>query len=79
MWKKRRLLIRGTTYPEFSKTYNETVCTGALDGDTGKLVRIYPITLRQMKEPFSAYQWIEGEVLARRRADPQGLVPGPSA
>jgi hypothetical protein len=62
MWTKKRLLIWGTTYPEFSKTYYETVCTGALDGETGKLVRIYPVTLRHMKEPFSSYQWVEGEV-----------------
>jgi hypothetical protein len=27
MWTKKRLLIWGTTYPEFSKTYYETVCT----------------------------------------------------
>lgn len=62
MWTKKRLLIWGTTYPEFSKTYYETVCTGALDGETGKLLRIYPVTLRYMKEPFKSYQWIEGEV-----------------
>jgi len=43
MWTTTKLLIWGTTYPEFSKTYYETVCTGALDEDTGKLVRIYPI------------------------------------
>jgi hypothetical protein len=29
---------------------------------TGKLVRIYPVTRRCMKEPFKSYQWIEGEV-----------------
>lgn len=62
MWTKKRLLIGGTTYPEFSKTYYETVCTGALDGETGKLVRIYPVTLRYLNEPFRSYQWIEAEV-----------------
>lgn len=62
MWERKKLLIWGTTYPEFSKTYYETVCTGAVDADTGRLVRIYPLTLRYMEEPFSKYDWIEAEV-----------------
>jgi hypothetical protein len=62
MWLKKRLLIWGKTYPEFSKSYYETVCTGAVDSDTGRLVRIYPITLRYMTEPFAAYDWIEAEI-----------------
>lgn len=61
-WEKKRLLIWGTTYPEFSKSYFETVCTGALDEATGKLVRIYPITLRYLDDRFRHYQWIEAEV-----------------
>lgn len=68
MWTKKRLLIWGTTYPEFSKTYYETVCTGALDGETGRLLRIYPVTLRYLNEPFKSYQWIEAEV-ARNAGD----------
>src|SRR5258707_15707067 len=47
-WIPKRLLIWGTTYPEFSKKYYETVCTGAIDGDTGKLLLIYPATLRYL-------------------------------
>lgn len=62
MWEKKRLLIWGKTYPEFSKTYYETVCTGAIDGETGRLVRIYPITLRYNAEQFAKYQWIEALV-----------------
>ena len=62
MWTKKRLLVWGKTYPEFSKTYYETVCTGAIDAETKKLVRIYPVTLRYLKEPFKAYQWIEADV-----------------
>jgi hypothetical protein len=54
MWERKQLLVWGTTYPEFSKTYYETVCMGAIDGATGRLMRIYPITLRHMKEPFHA-------------------------
>lgn len=61
-WEKKRLLIWGTTYPEFSRKHYETVCTGAIDGDTGRLVRIYPITLRYMEERFGHYSWVEAEV-----------------
>jgi hypothetical protein len=62
-WQRKWLLIWGTTSPEFSKKYYETVCTGAIDGETGKLVRIYPVTLRYMAEPFGLYRWIEAEVV----------------
>lgn len=62
MWETKRLLIWGKTYPEFSRRYYETVCTGAIDGSTGNLVRIYPITLRYQKEPFKLYDWIEARV-----------------
>lgn len=62
MWNRKKLLVWGKTYPEFSKTYYETVCTGAVDAETGKLVRIYPITLRYMKEPFKTYDWVEANV-----------------
>lgn len=62
MWSRKRLLIWGTTYPEFSKSYYETVCTGAIEGETGGLVRLYPIALRHMQEPFRLYQWIDAEI-----------------
>ena len=62
MWTKKRLLIWGKTYPEFSKTYYETVCTGAIDAESGRLVRIYPITLRYLKEPFKTYDFIEADI-----------------
>lgn len=67
MWQRRRLLIWGTTYPEFSKSYYETVCTGAIDGETGKLIRIYPVRLRYMAEPFSHFTWIEAEIERNER------------
>lgn len=67
MWERRRLLIWGKTYPEFSTKYYETVCTGAID-ESGALVRIYPVTLRYMKEPFAKYQWIDAEI-ARNTSD----------
>src|SRR5688572_19229790 len=70
MWLRKKLLIWGTTYPEFSSKYYETVCTGAVDAETGKFVRIYPITLRHRgDERFRHYQWIEAEVERRLDAD----------
>jgi len=62
VWEKKKLLVWGKTYPEFSKKYYETVCSGAVDADTGKLVRIYPITLRYKEDQFSTYDWIEAEI-----------------
>src|SRR3982074_2828632 len=70
MWTKKKLLIWGKTYPEFSTTYYETVCAGAVDGDTGKLLRIYPITLRYMTKPFTTYDLVEAEI-ARNVSDPR--------
>ena len=67
-WQHKRLLIWGTTSPEFSKKYYETVCTGAVDEETGKLIRIYPVTLRYMAEPFHHYSWIEADI-ARNTSD----------
>jgi hypothetical protein len=70
VWEKKRLLIWGKTYPEFSKKYYETVCTGALDADTRRLLRIYPVQLRYMKEPFRLFDWIEANV-ERNLSDPR--------
>lgn len=61
-WTRRKLLIWGKTYPEFSKAYYETVCTGAVDAETGRLVRIYPISLRYLETQFKVYNWIEADI-----------------
>jgi hypothetical protein len=34
VWTTKKLLIWGKTYPEFSKSYYETVCTGAVDEES---------------------------------------------
>jgi len=67
-WMRRRLLIWGTTYPEFSRKYYETVCTGAIDAETGRLIRIYPVTLRHLENRFRHYHWIEADI-ARNTSD----------
>jgi len=58
-----KILIWGKTYPELSKKYIETVCTaGVLE--SGKPVRLYPITYRYLDdEQFTLYQWITAGLL----------------
>lgn len=70
MWIPKKLLVIAKTYPEFSKSHLETVCTAAIDAETGGLVRIYPLSLRYMKEPPKAFDWIEAEVQKNPR-DPR--------
>jgi hypothetical protein len=60
---EHKILIWGKTYPELSKKYIETVCTaGVLE--SGKPVRLYPITYRYLNdEQFKLYQWITAGLL----------------
>jgi hypothetical protein len=63
-WERRRILVWGKTRPELSTKYKEIVCTGGVFADTKKLVRLFPIPLRFMKDPdaFKKYRWIEADV-----------------
>lgn len=63
-WERRRILVWGKTRPEISGKYKETVCTGGIFADTGRLVRLYPIPLRYLDDEkyFKKYQWIEADV-----------------
>lgn len=72
-WERRRILIWGKTRPEVSKTYRETVCTGGIFEDTGRMVRLYPIPLRYLDEStvFQKYQWIEADVARSADRDPR--------
>jgi len=58
-YEKRRILIWGKTYPELSKRYKETVCTGGCFED-GRPVRLYPVPLRYLEQArnYKLYQWI---------------------
>ncbi len=60
---EHKILIWGKTYPELSKKYIETVCTaGVLE--SGKPVRLYPITYRYLSgERFELYHWITAGLL----------------
>ncbi len=60
---KRRILIFAKTYPQPSKKYEETVCTGGVLED-GSLIRLYPISFRKLprEKQFRRYQWIEADI-----------------
>jgi len=59
-WSEHRVLIWGKTYPELSRKYRETVCTGGTLED-GRFIRLYPIPLRYLSDDkvFSKYQWVQ--------------------
>jgi len=72
MWETREILIWGTTYPNLSDSYTETVCTGGCFRD-GSPVRIYLIPKRYLprSQSFSHYTRIEAPV----RKNPQDPRP----
>lgn len=69
-WEKRKFVIWCTTYPEFSSKYYETVCTAAVDVETGKLARLYPLSIRQWEEKIGRWDIIEATV-AKSASDPR--------
>lgn len=72
-WQTRRILILGTTYPNHSKTYVETVCTGGIFEDNYEMCRLYPIPVRYLEvgNKFRAFQIIRANV----RPDPEDPRP----
>jgi len=64
MWEKKDILIFVKTYPEYSSKHTETVCTGGVFADSGRLVRLYPIAYRYLEgeKQFQKYQWIKANV-----------------
>ena len=60
VYEKKRILVVVKTYPNPSRNYGETVCCAGVDLDSGRWVRMYPITFRQLAErQFAKYQLIE--------------------
>lgn len=57
-----RAVIWGKTYPELSRRYQETVCTGAVRED-GRPIRLYPVPLRYLQgdQQYRLYDVIEVE------------------
>lgn len=57
---QERILITVRTYPTFSKSYIETVCTGGIN-DRGEWRRLYPVALRYQDESkkYGTYDVVE--------------------
>jgi len=72
MWTTKRILILGMTYPSYSSKYVENVCTGGLEEDTGRLVRIHPVPARYLEPQyrFKKFQWVQAQV-TKHPSDPR--------
>ena len=66
---KEKILILVKTYPTYSKTHFELVCTAGIN-EEGTWKRIYPIPFRELKdiEQYKKYQWIQAD-LQRNSSD----------
>ena len=64
-----KILIVVKTYPNPSRSYGETVCCAGIDLETGRWVRVYPITFRRLADQFAKYQIIECNVSKPRSGD----------
>ena len=84
-WQTRRILILGTTYPQHSKKYKETVCTGGIFEDTFEMCRLHPVPHRYLEpgHQFHAFQLISAKVTKHDtdprpesfRIDSQSIIP----
>ena len=63
-WQTKRILILGSTYPSHSKKYTEIACTGGIEADTCKMVRLHPVPMRYMEagQRFKKFQFIDVKV-----------------
>lgn len=62
-WKQKEILIIAKAYPEPSKKYGETVCTGGIIKN-GCFIRIYPIRFRllEFQKKYGTWFWIRAEL-----------------
>lgn len=56
-WRTEKLLWWGKTYPDLSRKYTETVCSGAVFLDRPGLLRIYPVDYRYLPESNQPKKW----------------------
>lgn len=63
-WQSKRILVLGMTYPSYSKKYVENACTGGIEEDSKRMVRIHPVPIRYLEEEhrFKKFQWITAKV-----------------
>ncbi|MFN8127126.1 MAG: hypothetical protein U0R64_11540 [Candidatus Nanopelagicales bacterium] len=60
LYETKQILVVVKTYPTPSQSYGETVCCAGVDIETGRWVRMYPITFRRLTDKrFAKYQRIE--------------------
>ncbi len=71
-WAVKKLLVLGMTYPTYSTKYQELVCTGAIEVDTKRLVRVHPMPKRYLDDGqgFKNFQHISARV-QKNRDDPR--------
>lgn len=74
-YEAKRILVVVKTYPNPSQTHVKTVCCAGVDLDTGRWVRMYPITFRRLADSrFKKYQVIECQATTPRNdARPESL------
>jgi hypothetical protein len=85
-WQTKRILVLGSTYPSHSKKYTEIACTGGIEEDTCKMVRLHPVPMRYMGagQRFKKFQFIDAKVRPDEsdprpesfRIDPNSIVLG---
>lgn len=63
-WERRRMLVLGMTYPSYSRTYGETVCTGVVFEDDHTMARLHPMPQRYLEpgKRVGAFKLIEADV-----------------
>ncbi|PKL38574.1 MAG: hypothetical protein CVV44_11885 [Spirochaetae bacterium HGW-Spirochaetae-1] len=75
---REKVLITVKTYPVYSRSYDELVCTAGFRED-GSFIRIYPMPFRKLEydSRFKKFQWIELD-LVRNTSDfrPESYRPG---
>lgn len=65
----KKVLITVKSYPNPSRTYGEIVCVAGIDIESGKWMRLYPVTYRDLDEnkKFKKYTVIQVKVGKPRR------------
>ena len=64
IWRRKRMLVLGNTYPSYSRKYTELVCTGVIDVETNAMLRIHPVPKRYLEseQAHKNWQFIDAEV-----------------
>ena len=85
-WVEKRILVLGLTYPHYSTKYGENVCTGAIEEDTGRMIRIHPVPKSYLEadHQFRSFQWLNVRMKDHaadprpesKKIDPKSIEPG---